>query len=244
MVPNLTTEGLASGRSALAGAVIRVDGGAVRSLLDKLAAGAASLGPGRVPALEALPDPMTLLQASINQDGERLRDLAAGAGAEPGPISTLGLLLSLPLLQACGRRAEPLLREASWSRGYCPVCAAWPAIGEVRGVERQRWLRCGRCASGWRHHHRVCVFCGNNDHRSQGYLSTDEGREARQSATCELCRGYLKNVASPLPLDPIEILLKDLSTLELDAAALDRGYGRPEEPGFDLGVRIEARDGR
>jgi hypothetical protein len=43
---------------------------------------------------------------------------------------------------------------------------------------------------------------------------------------------------------PAEIGLVDMQTLELDIAALERGYERPDAPGFPLEVAIELTDGR
>jgi hypothetical protein len=42
------------------------------------------------------------------------------------------------------------------------------------------------------------------------------------------------------PLAPWAILLDDLRTVHLDVAALERGYRRPERPGYQLDVRIAA----
>jgi hypothetical protein len=40
------------------------------------------------------------------------------------------------------------------------------------------------------------------------------------------------------------MLIDDVETVALDVAALDRGYHRPERPGFDLQIRIIAHRGR
>ena len=34
------------------------------------------------------------------------------------------------------------------------------------------------------------------------------------------------------------VLLDDVATVALDVAALDRGYHRPERPGFELDVKV------
>ena len=36
------------------------------------------------------------------------------------------------------------------SGGYCPICGAWPLLGELRGVELSRFSRCAGCGAGWR----------------------------------------------------------------------------------------------
>ncbi len=66
-----------------------------------------------------------------------------------------------------------------------------------------------------------------------------EGRGDRlHVATCSTCRGYVKSFATLQPIPPFELLLQDLETVELDLVALDRGYARPEEPGFNLDVQL------
>jgi FdhE protein len=145
---------------------------------------------------------------------------------------------TLPLLLAAGRAAAPLLTGQTWSAGVCPVCAAWPALAEARGLERRRGLRCGRCGAGWDMADGRCAFCGETDHRQLGYLAPEAEREARRVATCDTCRGYLKTFTVLAPLPPAEIGLRDLSTLELDIAALDRGYTRIGEAGFPIRVTV------
>ena len=64
-------------------------------------------------------------------------------------------LLPVPFLQACNRRWASSISE-SWVEGYCPVCGSWPAFAEVRGIERSRYFRCGRCGGEW-HARALCV---------------------------------------------------------------------------------------
>ena len=180
-----------------------------------------------------------LLEASITQDAARLEELAAEAGMDPALLMTLGQLTALPLLLACGRKAAPLVEQARWEEGYCPVCVAWPALAEARGLARRRWLRCGRCGTGWSLRHEGCAFCGNTDFRTLGYLAPEKESESRRAMVCERCRGYLKTFTTLAPLAPAEIGVYDVTSLELDMAALEHGYARPERPGFPLQVRVE-----
>ncbi|HYN87619.1 MAG TPA: formate dehydrogenase accessory protein FdhE [Ardenticatenaceae bacterium] len=183
-------------------------------------------------------DPLRLLQASIALDTEALEGIAGAADVDPAFLTALGQIAALPLLQACGREARTLLTQGAWSEGSCPVCAGWPALAELRGLERQRWLRCGRCGSAWRYALQRCVFCANSDHRTLGYLAPEGDPESRQALTCDLCHAYLKTVATLAALDPLEVAVRDLTTIELDVAALENGYARPPRPGFPLRVQV------
>lgn len=168
-----------------------------------------------------------------------MAELAGQVKVDTALLAALGQLVAFPLFQACGRRGAPLVARAGWDAAYCPVCAAWPTLAELRGLERRRYLRCGRCASGWAFRQDGCVYCGSTDSKSAGYLAPEADRESRRAQTCAECQGYLKAVTTVRPLGPAEIGLRDLETLELDAAAIERGFGRPDAAGFPLRVTIE-----
>ena len=68
---------------------------------------------------------------------------------------------------------ESRWRTPTWMHGYCPVCGCWPKLGEFRGLEQTRWLRCGLCAAEWEVPRVRCFFCGTRDHRQLGYLHLD-----------------------------------------------------------------------
>jgi FdhE protein len=240
LVPPLDGTRLADGAPLLHGRTLAVDADVLRDVLDRLVRVAIREGvPGAGSLLDDALDALSLVGASIAQDRARVAELAAGIGAEPALLEVFGNLLALPLLQACRERAAPLLEDAPWGLGYCPVCAGWPLLAELCGLGRERWLRCGQCGAGWRFDHHRCAFCGNQEHRTLGYLASEREREARRAETCAGCRGYLKVVSTFRPLDPGELAVEDLSSLELDTAAFERGYGRPAGPGFPLATRVE-----
>jgi len=253
-VPALDAGRLGDGLPLLHGAILTANAARVAALLSALvgasqrepamrgAEGGASAGDalgGIEAALErGTLNALALLEASICQDTERLAALADNAGVELEPLAVVGQLLAQPLLRACGQKAAALLEGKPWDAGYCPVCAAWPGLAERRGLERLRFLRCARCAAEWRYYLQRCPYCGNNDPKTLGYLAPEAQREARQAATCDACHGYVKSVATVAALAPDELMAMDLTTLELDVAALEHGYGRPEERGFPLEVRV------
>jgi FdhE protein len=92
--------------------------------------------------------------------------------------------------------------------------------------------------------HVGCPYCANADRRSAGYLAPERERESRRAATCDACRGYLKSVTTFQAIPPVEIGILDMQTLELDIAALDQGYARPDVPGFPLDVAVELTERR
>jgi len=144
----------------------------------------------------------------------------------PSLANVHGQLMSLLALREgeAGTRAYPA-EPPGWERGYCPTCGSWPLLGEFRGLEQNRFFRCGFCAASWKVPRLHCPFCENRDHRSLGYLSL-EGDETRYRInTCESCRGYVKMLSTLMPLSAPELLVADVATIHLDLAAAQRGYG-------------------
>ena len=187
-------------------------------------------------------DEIVLLDAALSHDDEALDALARAGGADPSVLRVAGQMALLPLLQACARRLAPDV-PAAWWEGYCPVCGAWPAVAEYTGLERKRQLRCGRCGAGWAIPLLRCVYCDETHHDNLGYLTPEAGEQSRKIEVCNTCKGYLKAVTTVRPLAPWAILVDDLTTVPLDIAALERGYRRPERPGYALEVRVEGGGG-
>jgi FdhE protein len=55
---------------------------------------------------------------------------------------------------------------------------------------------------------------------------------------CRTCNGYLKALTTMRSLAPWAVLLDDVTTVHLDVVALERGYRRPERPGYALQARL------
>ena len=182
-------------------------------------------------------DGVALLEAALCLDDAGIDRLTAGAGADPQAVRVVGQMAVLPLLQACGRGLAPEV-PVTWWEGYCPLCGAWPVVAEYTGLERKRQLRCGRCGTGWAIPLLRCVFCDEVQHDNLAYLTPEGGEQTRKVEVCNTCQGYLKAVTTVRAAAPWAILLDDLMTVPLDVAALERGYRRPERPGYALAARV------
>jgi FdhE protein len=75
------------------------------------------------------------------------------------------------------------------------------------------------------------VYCEEN---GEPFITAapDEERKDRRVEVCGACSGYFKTVdvrgLSPFPL----LAIADLETMDLDVAAMERGYGRPPLKAF------------
>ena len=192
-------------------------------------------------ALDAI-DPVAIMRLGIERDSSELEISALSrppspVGVSPDTVALLGQLCALPLLLNAAQNVSPEASR-SWQRGYCLVCGAWPSMVEMRGIQRERRLRCGCCGSDWLLPVLHCAFCDEIDHQKLGSLLSEGDEQHVRVETCSTCRGYLKTLFTLTTLPFTTLALKDMSTVTFDLAARDRGYARPARPGWQLRVEI------
>jgi FdhE protein len=178
-----------------------------------------------------------LFHAALTQDSRRLARIAMDCGADEKAFRGVANLMPLPFLHAC-RRAWKEGHLHSWMERYCPLCGAWPALAEVRGIDKARYLRCGRCGSDWQAYGLTCVFCKNDDHEQLVSLVPQNDGFARVIEGCKQCSGYLKSFTRLQGVDALAVMLEDLASVDLDIAAVEQGYRRPENPGYPLELTV------
>jgi FdhE protein len=172
-------------------------------------------------------DPGVLVESVLAGQPDAVRGRAAGLGLDPALATTVLRFALFPAFTALEARLTALRGGVVWRQGYCPTCGGWPLLGEFRGLEQTRFLRCGLCAAGWEVPRLWCPYCGNTDHERLGWLHP-EGEEGKARVLlCEGCRGYVKMVPALFALAPLGLLVADAATLHLDLAASERGYAGP-----------------
>lgn len=228
----------------LAGATVAVSQASTRRLLDRLLRVASRSGTSPMATLRAAADAdldvLPLFAASLSQEGVRVEEIGASAGVDPGAFHAVVALLAVPFLQACHHQWAASLPPA-WMEGFCPLCASLPAFAEVRGIERTRYFRCGRCGSGWQAHALHCPFCSNRDHDELATLVPDAAGGAAAIEACRRCRGYVKTFNRLQGCDPEMVMIEDLASVDLDVAALEQGYARRPGAGCALDVTVAAQ---
>jgi len=224
----------------LAGALITLESSWLGRWTQHLI-GTASSGTEKMATLKGVSrkaiDTLSLFKAALRLDEATLKQIAVTCDAEPEAFQAVAALLPLPFLHACNRRWANSLPQG-WVEGYCPVCGSWPAFAEVRGIERSRYFRCGRCASAWPVNCLVCAHCGMTDHEQLVSLVPEQGGNSRVIEACKRCLGYVKTFttlqASPAP----RVILNDLASVDLDIAAVEHGYQRPQGTGYRFEVTV------
>jgi FdhE protein len=225
----------------LAGAAVSLQASSVRRLLERLIRIASRRGTPQMASLESAldadPDVLTLFQASLCQDSDRVKEVAAARGVDAGALQAVIALVALPFLHACNRRWTSLISE-SWVEGYCPVCGSWPTFAEVRGIERSRFFRCGRCGGAWYARLLYCPYCALDDHDALVSLVQENGGSRATIDACKRCLGYVKTFTRLQGCPPATVMLDDLASVDLDVAALEQGYTRPLGAGYPLEVSV------
>ncbi len=164
----------------------------------------------------------------IAGDPRGVAERADRLGLDAGLAAMLVRLTLFPLLARLRQNHEALLHASTWRRGYCPFCGSWPLLGEYRGLETTRFLRCGLCANEWEVDRFLCPICDNRVHQDLINLVV-EGEEAKQRAVaCERCRCYVKQVSTLVAIPDPQLLAVDVATLHLDLAAMERAYAPPQ----------------
>jgi FdhE protein len=169
-------------------------------------------------------EPGEMVAAVLAGQPESARQRVAGMGLDAGLATTLLRFTLFPVFAGLEPALRSLREGVVWERGYCPACGSWPLLGEFRGLDQSRFLRCGLCAAGWEVARLWCPFCDNREHEKLGFLH-GEGEETKyRAAVCEACRGYVKMLSTLSALPPLHLLVADAATLHLDLAAAERGY--------------------
>jgi FdhE protein len=223
--PELARTKLAGGVPLLRGESLPVDPARFRRRWRRVAEAV----PGGEPLAAAMKrgvlDPQELVAAVLAGEAGHVHARADALGLDAGLTATVLRLTLFPVFVRVAAALDGLRAGAPWPHGSCPTCGGWPLLGEFRGLDQSRYLRCGLCATGWEVPRLYCPYCGTRDHERLQFLSS-EGDEAKyRAATCDACRGYVKMVTALSALSPLHLLVADALTLHLDLAAAERGYG-------------------
>lgn len=165
-----------------------------------------------------------ILATVLSDSPHDLHSRAESLGVPPDSTATVVRLTLFPILVQWNHALTSLRAGVVWERGHCPTCGSWPLLGEFRGLEQIRWLRCGFCAAEWKVPRLFCPCCDNRDHRSLGYLSVEGDGSKYRIDTCDSCRSYVKMLTTLTPLGRFQLLAADVATIHLDLVAAEKAY--------------------
>jgi hypothetical protein len=167
-----------------------------------------------------------LLFSIVTDDSSSLISAALSLQLDPGLLRTIVQNTLKPALRAWCRQLTPLSDTTVWQKGYCFICGARAMLGELRGHNQARHLRCGQCGADWKISRLQCALCGNEDHKSSGYFRPEGAGDKVRVEFCDKCKGYIKVFTSFARMAPETLDIEDLATLHMDCIAKNRGYTR------------------
>ena len=225
-------EKLAGGFPLLHDVELHIDYAEARSLMLKLASALEKVSKSRRYACERIRQAleednleMSLLMAGIAAgDQEPVKSIVCPLGIDGDFVWTLAQYVFRLALNEWRRQLSPLLEGIQWNSGHCPVCGALPLLAELRDNHLSKHLRCGLCGADWPFRRLQCLYCGNEDHRTLGFLYEEPRRDTMRLEVCDHCRGYLKVIVSFAPTPSDHLPIEGLATLHLDYIAEERGY--------------------
>ena len=178
--------------------------------------------------------PLAQIHAWLHERREQTRTIAAEylrsgkvlngdrAGINRGLLAFVLSSGLRPFLRARAQDLAPLIDDANWYRGSCPVCGGEPDMAALAKGSGRRRLLCSRCDSEWTFRRLGCPFCGNEEPGGQAYYPSDD--KVYRLNVCESCHRYLKTVdlreTAGERLLPTERIL----TVGMDVAAEKAGY--------------------
>jgi FdhE protein len=224
--PASAHEKLAAGLTLLRGVPVALDGKSLRSRWLAVCQAVATQNGNAKAVADAYSsiEVEALLAEVLAGRPEAVHARADTMGLDAALTGTVFRLAVFPVLASIAAALESLRAGLVWEQGSCPTCGSWPLLAELRGLDQNRFLRCGLCASDWPFPRLRCPFCSTSDHQHLGYFQI-EGEESRyRAATCDACHGYVKTAFTLEALSPPRLLVADLATLHLDLAAADRGF--------------------
>jgi FdhE protein len=226
-------EKLRDGVPLLRGEPLSLDMPAVEKLMLRLckAIRAQAQAPGAADQIAADNDrgalrAEALARAALDGEVATIYERAAEPGVDGAMLGSIVRWSLFPALLPLATELAKLQSAGVWGHGYCPICGSWPLLGEHRGLEQARFLRCGLCAASWPVDRIMCPYCETRDHQQLSYLHV-EGADQQRAVTCDNCQGYIKVLASLAPIPAAELAVHDVATLHLDMVALERGYAAP-----------------
>lgn len=225
---------LAAGDRLVVADDLRIAPAAVLAVVDAVrvrlgsAAGTASAWQnltGRLPPESAIA--RELVRLNLEYDDGRLQHLATDCALSAEVLRFVLRHVGMPALAAAAGQFAPLVDDASWRRGHCPICGCGPAWAGLISDSGVRHLACGLCGFVWTFARLRCPSCGNDDSETLPVLAADS-QAAHHLDACRRCGFYVKTVdyrkvaagrAVVLPID-------DAATFYLDLLAEKDGLHR------------------
>jgi FdhE protein len=178
--------------------------------------------------------PLAQIHAWLHERRDQIRTIAAEylrsgkvlngdrAGINRGLLAFVLSSGLRPFLRARAEALAPLVDDAVWYRGSCPVCGGEPDMAALGKGSGRRRLLCSRCDSEWTFRRLGCPFCGNDEPGQLAHYPSDD--HIYRLSVCERCRRYLKTIDLRAAAAEHPLAAERILSAGMDVAAERAGY--------------------
>jgi FdhE protein len=172
---------------------------------------------GKMPVKEAQ-------RAFIEDDLEHIEKILPPSTIALAPFLSFLQLSLKPQLFKFADTAKGSRQKDAWTRGYCPVCGAFPAFSSKGGPLAPWVLHCPNCERAYRYPFGRCPFCENAEEGSVKLFEIEN--TGLGMFACPKCTGYIKFVDRSVERTFPPFPLAELITLDIDVLAQEKGCAK------------------
>lgn len=148
---------------------------------------------------------------------------AADLQARPEGIALLLHQLIRIILEKRSQDAAKRIKDIGWTKGYCPVCGAFPTIALIEEKITRRWLHCSRCGHDWLFSRVICPYCDNEAQQGMDFFYV-ETRAQESAYTCSQCKRYLITLNWVSDLYDHDLDISAISLTHMDVIMQEKGF--------------------
>lgn len=164
-----------------------------------------------------------LIPALESSDRAVLDQLAGNLDISATALQFVCSELAKPFAEKIAEAIAPLIKDVAWSKGYCPICGAWPELSTWKGPEGRRFLNCSVCGHEWTYMRTQCPFCENSDNAKLEIIFSED-RNFEHAELCHVCMKYVAGIDTRNMINPPYPSVASLGLIYLDFLAQERGF--------------------
>ena len=169
-------------------------------------------------------EPKNYFSAFPELDEEVFGKWVATLNIRPESLHLSLICMLRPVLEMKAKKIGRLLGDYSWSKGYCPICGAFPEIAVIKDKITERYLHCSRCRHEWRFNRVLCPYCEHEGKEEGVTYFFVEGKEQETAFICTRCHRYLITMNRVSDLGDHDFDVLSMGLAHLDMIMQEKGY--------------------
>jgi FdhE protein len=158
------------------------------------------------------------------QKGEAVVEGWAKALTISAPVISFFLRqVSRAILGKRARGLRGLIQDATWEKGYCPICGAFPSVAVIKEKLGERLLHCSCCGHDWRFSRVICPYCEYEGQKGMNFFFVED-KEQESVYTCDQCGRYLITLSRMSDLNERNLDVSALGLVHLDMVMQEKNF--------------------